>query len=86
MPCRQQLASQVNNKIMKLKQEQSTMIRITTMALITAMIAWNNHWTITVGFIYIIFTLEIQGKLLLDLLQDMLKVIGKINKIENKNL
>jgi len=58
------------------------MFRLITTALLAALIAFNNHWTITVGFIFIILTLEIQGKLLVDILTDVIKIIGKIEKLE----
>lgn len=71
---------------MKINSEKATTIRVATMALITALVAFNNHWTITIGFIYILFTLEIQGKVLLDMLQDVLTIIGKLKKLEDSNL
>lgn len=60
------------------------MIRIFITALLAALIALNNHWSITIGFIFIMLTLEIQGKIVLDILQDVIKIIGKVEKLEEK--
>ena len=69
-----QLAPQVNKKSMSNKNQIRTILRMIALAVLIFIIAINNHWSITLGFCYVVFTLEAFGSISSGLISQVEKI------------
>lgn len=62
-----------------MKNQIRVIIRMILLAGLVALIAIYNHWTVTLGFIYVIFTLEAFGSISSGLIQTVEKIKKELN-------